>query len=507
MSAVQPKPRMGPVGGEVEPPPLPRRPPPSLADRHDDHPPKSEPGPALPPRNGGGLGVPNKHGNQSSPAISPRPHSMWIASSQQSTEEVVPPFPVPTSNASPHTPLKSSNSAVVSGRGKETAPVDPFAGQKHDPFEGDSRDWDNTVGFYDVPPPPRKAVNEIEKQQLSTGSPRPQPKKQFSDPLGNSSPQPDNKKSDSLQQHALARGYVPPSNSFESVNTQQKENQRVSPSTWSGEPTSDTESSTLKLFPSVDEIERQILLKHSDQSLQDKPLPPIPTKEEVKVQPPEKERERTFSSIFDDPKYLGIDRIPPPSGGHSDGGVGDLRSDNPMEPYDDPLELMHLKSQAAEGVRSKSPGVSPPPLPERNVPKMTVVSSSLAPPLPDRPSGSKPDSPVPMPRSHVRGGGKPDDIPPLPPRNNRARSTSPHTDYRGNDIDNSKKATLPSDGRRMMQSHENVAQHNSGVAGQSTASHLLEQGYSKDEIDRALAVSGGDYQLAQRILKAFGQGH
>ena len=507
---LQPKARMGPVGGELEPPPLPRRPPPSLADRHDNHSPKLDNLPTLPPRNGPDRGG-GKQTSGTSPVAGQRPHSMWITSSGQSGEEQIPPFPVQTSGGSPHNLLKSTNSNNVAvSQPKEADAKDLFTGHKFDPFEGNSRDWGDPGTFYDVPPPPRKA-RELESQHShpSSLSPNTRHKKQLSDPFGESSKQSDNKMSENHQwPQPDLKGYVPPSTSFEPVNMQHKaSSQEVGPhhypSQKSEEHVVNQEQANLSLFPSVDEIEQQILQKHNDSPSPKSARGTAATRSSREdLSGEQQDRERTFSSLFDDPKYIGLDRIPTPSVNQPGGGGEDEDLTGQSEEYSTPLELLHMKSQSEDPATQPSSN-SPPPLPERNQLKMTVVSSGLAPPLPERVLNPKSESPTPMPRAQSRTGSSKRDIPPLPPRQNRARSSSPQPEHKSVESDTTKKATLPSSGRRGMQSQENVAQHRSGQ--QHNTLELLERGYSRDEIQRALAVSGGDLQLAQRILQAFGQ--
>ena len=371
--------------------------------------PESESPPILPPR------PPLQRQGKSSPS-GQRPHSMLITSSgSHDALEETPPFPVPTllrNNQDGLRPPDISN--------------DPFKGS--DPFQStSSSNWENPGTFYDVPPPARPAS----QQPQPSSSPRSQHKKQHSDPFDLSS-----------------------LTVLEKASSRQTTSNVSSGAGGIGD---------ISLFPSVDEIEREISLKHT---------PAHTTDNKVS----EEGRDRSLSGLFDDPKYYRTEKLNQVIQSVVDNkkttsSGATPEEDDPPE-YDAPVELLQRYGSRTPDLPTKS----------------NLKSSNLT-TADSKPSGP---SPTPAPRSNPFTKSH-SPMPPLPPRNTpRARSTSPTPpDKSKQHSQAAKKLTLPAS--------EDMKQ----LLKEQWMFDLVDRGYTMEEIDRALQVASNDLELAEKILLAF----
>ena len=449
---------------------------------------------------------------------------MWLpgadsASSRPpgSHEELTPPFPIPQA-LQPASELKyQERGDPSSGPNANPYPSDPFANQV-DPFATGTPTWHDPAALYDTPrhSAARSAVPASEPHSdIVQANPVPAARqRRKSDPCVGDSPV--NVDSGVPTYEEVTLKSVPTNARSAEKLTHAKA--AVDFASWEG----NSEGNSLSLFPSVDEIEKEILKKHQEKAESGRSSPMVHTGTHT---PPvaEAKQEMSLSNVFDDPKYF--------SQRHIDAVVDRMRVESP-EPdstspdefasgYDIPLELIQkLRLERTEGEKTTAPGSSPlpptappssqprtspapPPLPERNPPPkmMQVVASPQptqpGPPLPERNANSSnkqfqmhgahtPQARPPVAAPRVTRLQEPE-LPPLPPRNVKARSTSPQPPSHVDSTVHPSPKQLPS-------------------GSQAWRVEMLRQGYSEQVVQRALAVAGEDLQLAERILKAFGSG-
>ena len=551
------KARKGPVGAEREshlppvcsrspelPPRLPRRPPPSLNEKKEgvsltamskqnsstsspslrpkpSDSPSSLP-PSLPPRQPK-MQVPAGRSSPGGRSPSKRPHStMWLPSSEAnntkqhgSSEDLAPPFPIPPS-------LQPSSEATYYEReelpiaaGKKAFPNDPFDDQ--DPFASGTPSWHDPTALYDTPRPSIRAPPGQPRSESVKTTPvaAARHQRRNSDPCVGDIPlnldggQPTHEEVTLASQHSLPTT----SRSSEKLPSHSKAAEEFA--SFQGNP----QMESLKLFPSVDEIEEEILKKHKEKAESSR-APPLSADG----------KELSLSGVFDDPKYY--------KQAHIDAMVERMKSMSPdldstgtdeftAGGYDIPLELIQrLRSERfgdeknATTTASPPPQVHappsspvPPPLPDRTpAPKMmTVVASPQplhpGPPLPEKNVGSNGKQSLLHTSLHPTLQSRPpvaaprvaraqeSELPPLPPRNAKARSASPQPPDQSDVLPTtSKQHTLgaPAGSKEHMR--------------QEWRREMLHQGYTDEVVQRALTVAGEDLELGERILKAFGAG-
>lgn len=526
--------RIAPVGTDWEPqqpqacsrspelpPRLPRRPPPSISDKREGvpltamtstsnpalHHQQSDSPPSLPPRQPRMQAAGGKSPSGGRSPSGKRPHSTLLppgtdaVSGRQygSQEELTPPFPIPKS-------LQPATEATY----QEPYPSDPFANQV-DPFASGTPRWHDPVALYDTPRPSAVQNTGEPRSELAKASPIPAARqRRKSDPCVGDAPV---NPSSGMPTHEEVT--LPPSVPTNASCSAEELPHADEFASWQG----NSKATSLTLFPSVDEIEEEILKKHQ-KATSGRSSPTVQGDGACAPAVAKEKQEMSLAGVFDDPKYF--------SQMHIDAVVDQMKLESPERDttspdefttgYDIPLELIKkLRSERSEGEKTTSPGSSPvplnalpsshprispvpPPLPDRNPPSkmMQVVSSPHTaqprPPLPERNanSSSKQSSmhtaqtrpPVAAPRA-VR---MPDpDLPPLPPRNTKARSASPQPPIHSDTAGLPTPQELP-------------------PASQRWRVEMVQQGYSDQVVQRALAVAGDDLILAGRILKAFGSG-
>ena len=538
--------RTGPVGTDWEPqhpqacsrspelpPRLPRRPPPSIGDKTEGvsltamtkqstsnsspalHRPQSDSPSSLPPRQPRMQAAGGKSPSGGRSPSGKRPHStLWPPSTDAtsgrqygSQEELTPPFPIPKS-------LQPATEATY----QEPYPSDPFANQV-DPFASGTPKWHDPVALYDTPRP--SAVQNTgpagePRSELAKASPIPAARqRRKSDPCVGDTPVNPSSGRQTCEEVTLQN--PPPSVPTNACSTEELPRAKAAEefASWQG----NSEAAPLTLFPSVDEIEEEILKKHQ-KTASGRSSPTVQGDGACAPAVAGAKQEVSLAGVFDDPKYF--------SQSHIESVLDRMRLESP-EPdatspdefstgYDIPLELIQkLRSERNEGEKTTTPGSSPvplntppsshprispvpPPLPDRNPPSkmMQVVSlpqtAHPGPPLPERNSNSSSkQSPIHTPQTRPpvaapRMARVPDpDLPPLPPRNTKARSASPQPPIHSDTAGLPNPQELP-------------------PASQRWRVEMVQQGYSDQVVQRALAVAGDDLILAGRILKAFGSG-
>lgn len=442
-------------------------------------------------------------------ATSSRPHG--------SQEELTPPFPIPPTLQATSEAKYHERGELHSGADKEAFPSDPFA-NKVDPFAAGTPPWHDPAALYDTPRSVARSTAPTSQPhtELIKVSPVPAARqRRKSDPCVGDVPA--NLDSGPPTYEEVTFQMVQPTVTTNSHSSEKLSHAKVAEefASWQG----NSKEESLTLFPSVDEIEEEILKKHQEKAESGRSSP---TLQAGAPTPPvaEAKQEVSLSNMFDDPKYF--------TQTHIDSVVEQMRLVSP-EPdstgtdelttgYDIPLELIQkLRSERNEGEKATTSGSSslppnappptqtrtspvPPPLPDRNPPPkmMQVVSSPHpvhhGPPLPERNTNANSKSssmhgahasqtrpPVAAPRSTRL---QESELPPLPPRSTKARSASPQPPSQS---DTAAPQQLP-------------------FGAQRWRAEMLQQGYREEVVQRALAVAGEDLKLAERILKAFGSG-
>ena len=440
-------------------------------------------------------------------ATSSKPHG--------SQEELTPPFPIPPALQPASEAKYHERGELQSGAAKEAFPSDAFANQV-DPFATGTPPWHDPAALYDTPRSSMAqstAPTSQPRTEVIKASPVPATRqRRKSDPCVGD--QPLNLGSGPPTYEQVTFQMQQPSGATNSHSSEKLSHAKVAEefASWQG----NSKGESLTLFPSVDEIEEEILKKHQEKAESGRSSP---TLQAGAPTPPvaEAKQEMSLSNMFDDPKYFSQKQI--------DSVVEQMRivspdpdstgTDELTAGYDVPLELIQkLRSERNEGEKAATSGSPPlppnapspsqtrtspvpPPLPDRNPPPkmMQVVSQPVhhGPPLPERNTNTNSKS-SPMHGAHAPQTRPPvaaprstrlqeSELPPLPPRSTKARSASPQPP-----------------------GQSDTAPQQLPFGAQRWRAEMLQQGYSEQVVQRALAVAGEDLELAERILKAFGSG-